>query len=283
MGRWSDVSVEAFAHATGLSMQPEVVEFWSEARSCLPELTLDADDFMSAIRHLELRKVDPTRASDLLLACACLRGDSTALELFERLVVARLVPSLTRIDARPEVVDEACQLMRTKLLVSGGGQRARLSEYRGDAPLFLWVKSVAVRLMVDLARASSRQQAADPAELEARLVASGALELSHLRAQHRPVVGRALANALTMLNPREQSLLKLAFVDGLSVDRIALVYGNSRATAARWVAAARERLKALVHERVAAELDLSPTELESFFTALEFSLDRSLRTFFEPT
>lgn len=237
---------------------------------------------MSALRELRLRRVDPSRAADLLLACACVRGDRVALETFERVVVAKLPPALKRIDGRPEVVDEACQLVRAKLLVADGGRPGRLSEYRGDAPLRVWVKSVAVRLMVDLARATKRHHASGSESLEDRLVSSGALDLLQLRARHRPVVSRALVRALSMLSPREQSLLKLAFVDGLSVDRIAIVYGNSRASAARWVAAARERLKANVHQLVSTELDLSQAELESFFTALDFSLDRSLRTFFEP-
>lgn len=283
MGRWSEVTAENFAASAGLQVDPEVVQFWSEAQTCWPELSIDAQAFFKTIRDLGVRRVEPSRAADLVLTCACLLQDPAALELFERDVVARVVPALSRVDPRPEVVDEACQLTRAKLLVAEGGRRARLSEYRGDAPLWLWVKSVAVRVMVDLARATQRHAPADAAALEARLVSSGALDVALFREQHHAVVSHALVEALSMLSTREQNLLKLAFVDGLSVDRIGLVYGTSRATAARWVAAARERLKTQVRALVANRLELSSEELESFFTSLEFSLDRSLRVFFEST
>lgn len=282
MGRWSGVSGAALAEAVGLDpADSEFVRFFDEVREAWPEVSVEPEEFLNAVRDLQLRRLDPTRAADLLLAVACLRGDAVALEVFERVVMTRVVPALRRVDGRPEVVEEACQLARTKLLVAEHGRAARLREYRGEAPLWVWVKSIAVRLMVDLARANRGHQSVEPAELEARLVTSGALELGQLRNAHRPVVARALARGLTQLTPREQNLLKLAFVDGLSVDRVGLVYGCSRATAARWVAAARDRLKALVHQSVASELELSGAELESFFTALEFSLDRSLRSLFE--
>lgn len=224
---------------------------------------------MNPLHELRLHRADPSRAADLLLACACVRGDGAALEAFDRLVVRRVVPALKRIDRRPEVIDEATRLTCTSLLLPTGGRPARLSDYRGDAPLWLWVKCVAIRLMVDLARPD--------ASLSEFRLSSSALALLQLHERHRPVMNRALARALSTLSARERSLLKLAFDDGLSIGRIAVVYGIHRDSAASWVGAARQRLATTLHRFVSADLDLSPVEFDAFMNALGLRLDSSHR------
>lgn len=220
-----------------------------------------------------MRRPDPTRAADLLLACACVRGERLALETFERVVVARVLPALRRIDQRPEAVDEVCRQLRASLLLATGARPARLSEYRGDTPLWLWVKSIATRLMVDLARPSAGLT-------DARL-SSSTLALLYLQERHRPAMNRALVRALSTLSARDQSLLKLAFDDGLSMHRIAVVYGTHRDSAARWVAAARQQLATNLRRVMSSDLDLSPVEFDTFMNALGLRLDSSLRRFFE--
>lgn len=282
MGRWAGLEAKAFANVFGVDgADPAVAEFWSAARDAWPAVTVDASEFMTAVRDLRLRRPDPARAADLLLAFACARGEPAALEVLEQTVIARLPAALARVDPRPEVIDEACQLARTRLLLGEGGRAPRLAEYRGDAPLWVWVKTIAVRLMVDLARSTHRERLVDAETLEARLVSSGALDLELLRERQRPLALKTLAAALLELDARERNLLRLAFVDGLSVDRMALLYGNSRATAARWAAAAREHLKDLVRTRLEHELQLDAPSLESLFAALDVSLDRSLRALFD--
>jgi len=247
------------------------------ARAAFPDVSIDEGAFMKA---LELTKPDPERWGDLFLAHACLRGDPAAVGHFERLIIARLDPVLARIDARPEAMDEARQRVRERLLVATPGRAPRLADYRGEAPLWRWVKTVAVRLLVDVAREETKAVHDDEA-IAAALVTSGRLDLDFVQRAHRADVTRAFEAALGTLEPRERNVLRLAHVEGQSIDRIAALYGTHRATAARWLVAARERLVAETRSRLRAALGLGQPELESLLAALDGHLERSLRHFFD--
>src|SRR5690349_8750640 len=56
-------------------------------------------------------------APDLYLCCACLEGDSRAQRIFEKQVLPAAVKAVARIKADDEFIQEALQLLRTKLLV----------------------------------------------------------------------------------------------------------------------------------------------------------------------
>jgi RNA polymerase sigma-70 factor, ECF subfamily len=275
----------AAAFGTNASSPAELANletFWVTATQAWPDIDVDAEDFMRRLRELKVNQPDPLRAADLLLAFACARGDPTAIGHFESTVVARLEPMLARIDSRPDVIDEARQQVRERLLVRTERSPPRLAEYRGEAPLWSWVKTVAVRLLVDQARTRRSDELADAPLLEQQLEQSGALDLSVIRMTHRPQVLRAFARALAAMGSTERTLLRLAFVEGLSVDQIAAVYQKSRATAARWVAAARTALGEHTRALLTAELGLEGDELMSLLRELDVSLERSLRHYLGP-
>ena len=75
---------------------------------------------------------------------------------------------------------------------------------------------------------------------------------------------------------KEQKLLRMSVVDGLTVDRIALVYQVHRATAARWVQAVRQKLLDTIYRRLGEELRLSPAELDSLTAVMHSELQVSL-------
>lgn len=259
----------------------EFQAFWEAAQAAWPDLKVDAGAFMTALRELRVSRPDPARAADLLLAYACLRGDRLALTHFERTIIAKLPSALSRVDARADVIDEAQQQVRARLLVGHSGKPGRLAEYRGDAPLWSWVKTIAVRLVVDLARARKRDEPTEHEVLAQRLTASAELDLGMVKKTHRPQVLKAFTTALAALESNERMLIRLAYVDGLTVDQIGAVYGRSRATAARWVAAARQALTEKTHRLLSSELGLEGSALRSLVRELDVSLDRSLRAYLD--
>jgi RNA polymerase sigma-70 factor (ECF subfamily) len=72
-------------------------------------------------------------------------------------------------------------------------------------------------------------------------------------------------------------LLKYHYVDGFSIDKICAIYTVHRATAARWLGAAREALAVETHRLLGTRLGVSPSELRSIARLVESQLDLSIR------
>ena len=102
--------------------------------------------------------------------------------------------------------------------------------------------------------------------------------LQELRARHAGEFERALRDAFAGLDERERNLLRLHFLDGLGIDGLAPVFGVHRATAARWLAAARTRLHDGVIALLQARLDVDARELESLARVVRSELEISLRS-----
>ena len=83
--------------------------------------------------------------------------------------------------------------------------------------------------------------------------------------------------AIRELEPRDRLLLKYHYLDGLTVDRIGALYTVHRATAARWIAAAREMLATRTQRILLEKLRVTPSELRSIARLVESQLDLSMR------
>lgn len=249
---------------------------WVASREAFPDVVLPGDVFM---RHLaERSKGQPgdLRAVDLYLACACLAGDRAALAALDARVIAKLDKAVAGVDPSPDFVDELRQRVRERLLV---GSPPRLTEYAGQGSLLGWARTVAVRLALNLKRDLGRETPEDD-EVLAELPLTGRdVELDFVRAQHREDFTTAFREALAALEPRERNALRLSYVDRLSIDQIGAIYGAHRATAARWLAAAREKLVDGTRARLSERLKLTASEVDSLLGALQSNLEVSLNRF----
>jgi RNA polymerase sigma-70 factor (ECF subfamily) len=88
-------------------------------------------------------------------------------------------------------------------------------------------------------------------------------ELALLKQSIAAELKTALLGALESLSNREKSLLRYAYCDERSVDDIAAIYRVHRATVARWVVKARERLVDETHARLEERLGASKSEIHS--------------------
>ena len=82
--------------------------------------------------------------------------------------------------------------------------------------------------------------------------------------------------AIGDLPARQRSLLALAIVKGLGVDRIGAIYGVHRATAARWVVAARQELTRAVRRALHVRLRVPDHEIGDMVPLVESQLELSL-------
>jgi RNA polymerase sigma-70 factor (ECF subfamily) len=178
--------------------------------------------------------------------------------------------------ARPDQVADVRSEIARILLVDEPPRPAALREYAGRGDFRNYVRVIATR---DLIRAVERGRRETPQEedvLFALLSRGEDPELDFLREHYRDSVSTSLRAALGRLGDRERALLRYQLVDGWSVDRVGALYGVHRATAARWIAAAREQLGDLIRDEVAKALAISVGEVDSIVRLVQSRIDVSL-------
>ncbi|WNG24381.1 sigma-70 family RNA polymerase sigma factor [Cystobacter fuscus] len=214
-------------------------------------------------------------AADLYLACACAEGEPQALLAFEQHVLRKVPARLGSLPAATR--DEVLQMLRQRLLLGVGGAPPRIADYAGRGPLSAWVRIVAARLVGAMSNQSGRQELfSEPPEALEQLLAPDNPEREVLRADSSEAFSLALRAALAALPERERALLRMHHLHGLTMDRLATMYGESRSSIARHVAQARERLLRLTRHELAARLKLEGRELESLLGLVRSRLDLNL-------
>ena len=227
-----------------------------------------------AVPHASWGEVD---LEGLVLARACLAGDGAALNLLDRELLPPVAAALRR-RASPDDVDEAMQVLRTRLLVATTPEVPKLAKFSGRGPLGAFLRIAASNVLANLRPSvvpvSAEDELAalpDAADVESRL--SSGDQQRQFRAVFR--------EAVQSLTSRERALLRLSLLDGLSIDEVAPMYGAHRATVARWLTAAKDRLAAITRAKLSTALQLPEDDVERLLTSVqngfELSLSRALR------
>lgn len=254
-----------------------VESFVAAARAAWPQLKLAEEAFLAHVKAVanpaSPEELAALHGADLWLTCACLSNDRLALDLLEQRFLVRTEGSIAQLDASTAFIDEVRQDVRHKLLV---GEQARLRDFQGKGSLAGWLKTVTVRQAITLKREAPKVQT--EANLEELGGVTSDLDASLLKAQYRDAFSTAFRMALRSLNERDRALLKLHYVEGQSVDRIGALYGVHRATAARWVSAARQAVHDHLLTLLKTELVIPAEEIDSFINALRAQVDVSLRS-----
>jgi RNA polymerase sigma-70 factor (ECF subfamily) len=242
------------------------------ARLPFPDVKGDQAAFAAHVAACRDRGGRPEHLPDLFLAWAAGRGDGAALRHFEGLVAPDLEAAARRVDRAPAFVDEVRQTLRVRLLVSEGG-RVRIDEYVGRGPLRAWVGVAALRVALNLKRASGP---ASP-DILAELVSGEAdPELWHLKTLYRAEFREVLEAALAALSERKRAILRLSFVDGVKLAQLGRLYHVHESTVSRWVSQAAAEVAEDARRRLMARLSLSPASLDSVARMVLSNLDLSI-------
>ena len=188
-------------------------------------------------------------SADLDLAQGAITGNIEALRAFEALV------------ASLPVSDDARQAVRHKALVDG-----RLKEFDGRGALRSWLKTVALRLEVDLQRAS-KEDAVEDRVLDALLPASEHLEAQLVTNEARRLLREAVRHALEGLAPREKLWVQHYHLDGMTLTAIGVLYSVAPSTVMRALDRALEQLRSLVREHLVETHQLGLASLNSLVRA----------------
>jgi RNA polymerase sigma-70 factor (ECF subfamily) len=257
------------------------------ARIALPEAGAELEAaFASAALH----------AADLYLAAGLARGHAAAIRVFEDELleaVPRYVARFARA-ADATFVPDVKQLLRERMLVGQGLERRRgqggaprILDYDGRGPLGGLVRVAAIRAALDLVRRGEKgappegARASDDAAIELA-GPSADPETEYIKRAHTEAFRAAFVAALAELERDERTLLRLHHLEGLSIDQLAPIHGAHRATVARQLARARQKVLERTHAKLLATLGLSQGDLASLMDAVRSRFHLSLQQFLTP-
>jgi RNA polymerase sigma-70 factor, ECF subfamily len=246
-----------------------------------PDIDLDITRY---VRHLaSVLDEDTTMGSlhtaDLYLACACLENDPAAIATLERDFIATLPPALRSTGLDAAATDDVIQKVREIVMIGSEGV-AGIANYRGRGQLRSWLRAVALRNAMMEFRGRREAPLGDDALAAMPAVADDA-QLAPWKAQYAAAFRKAFAETIATLGERERTLLRQHHLDRLSIDALASLHKVHRATAARWVASARETLLAGIRQRMIQLLAISGSELDSALRMARSQLDVSIHRLFD--
>jgi RNA polymerase sigma-70 factor len=260
---------------------------WATGSGAWSQVSLPADVF---IRYLAQRLPESGAGSplaallesmalaDLYLACACVQGVPTAIELLERHYLAKLPALLAYLKQPAAVLDDVCQKVRIHLLLGTAGARPRLSEYTGRGALLSWMRVVAVRMALHPG-ASARETTEEEnvlAALQSMPAPGSDAEFELIKRRFHQEFRQAVREAFAVLASEKRHLLRLHFVDQLSTTELGPLFQVNQSTVSRWLKSARQEVYEETKRRLQERLGLSSREFASFVATLDSELDLSL-------
>ena len=262
----------------------ELAALIDRGRAAHPDIAppVDVEAFVAARGDAALRAADPDgRAADLYLAAACAEGDAVAVARVDAMLPGVVRPALARLGLPESDDDEIVQRVRVALMVAGENGARGIAGYSGRGDLRAYLRAVAVRLALKrLERESGVPRGGAPADADEVLAMLPAVEDSPetrlLKERCRGEVRSAFDLALASLSPRERTVLRQHYVDGLTIDQLARLHRVHRATCARWIEAARAGLLRRVRRRLREAVGLDERELDSVIGLVRSQLDLSL-------
>jgi RNA polymerase sigma-70 factor (ECF subfamily) len=252
-------------------MADELSAAYVSAREAWPDIVVDETEFRQSLASAGA-PVDALCVTDLYLARACAARQPRALTAFDERYLAKVPAILARHRAR-DAADEVRQLVRERLLL---GEPPRIAAYTGRGSLAAWLRITVLRTASNFVRGEKPRVPVEEADVAQALGDSP--ELRVLEARYRGAFREAFRDAFAALAPAERAVLKLHFLDGVSVRKLAPLLGVSPATAGRRLLDAQDQLGQLVLAQLGKRVEAKPDELASVVRALLSRLDISIST-----
>ncbi len=231
-------------------------------------------------QHGRIPEAGPDACRDEYLRIACLARAPGAIEILEALYIAPLGPVLERRCGDRDLADETLQQLRHKLLL---GPEPRLASYQSTGHLRAWLQVVAMRLCQDLARQRGVRWSREAPLQHEQANASPGIDVRAEKQELDEVFARALREVVRQLPTKERHALRMHVLAGWNVSQIGEALSIHRASAARWIVAAKERINENVRALLRERLDLSERELEHLFELFSTRLEVRLSHVFNTT
>jgi len=257
----------------------------ARALSAWPQFDLDLEPFVRRVLCL-LDTSAPASDSlnklvleDLYLAYACSNGNDDALKAFNQECQAELRAVAQKLKISGNDLDDARQIVWDKLFLEAPDHSKKILEYRGTGKLRHWFRVLAARTMLDELRRTRRSGKQELLVRDSALwntAPSVDPELSNMRHNYKGSFRAAFEGAVYSLGPGERNILRCHYLMEMSTEQLAQAFGIHKATAARHVARARERLLRFTRERLKTQLCADSEELDSVMRLFDGELSVSL-------
>ncbi len=242
-----------------------------------PELAeVSLADFERHVRSLDVRLEDlATNGADVYLALACASNDPAGLEILERRFFGALDEFLTKSGFSEPIRQDVLQQVLIHLCTE---ESPPILTYAGRSSLDSWLQATMVRFAVELAQSTEQADARQDNEQALRQLLDNTPDpkLQATLDRARPALQDAMVEAMGALQDRDKTLLKLSFVEGLSIDSIGDRYGVQRTMVAGWIADIRHRILEAARALLASQHGLRELEFASLVLLLRGDLHSSL-------
>jgi RNA polymerase sigma-70 factor (ECF subfamily) len=249
--------------------------WFDEGRAAWPAVSLARERFAAHVARLGLAEDETLHVGDLYLACACADGDATAVRALDAQLISAVPGFVARVDSSATFGADVAQAVRSHLLVGASGTGA-IASYAGRGALKSWIHVTALRIALRLRK--SRAPAIDLADVES-ILATPDPQLAFIKHRAREDFRLAFQTALAQLSPPERHLLRIHYLDGLSLAQIGAVEKLDKSTISRRLGAIREALLTETRRLMRERLRLDEGELESLMGVIASQLDVSIESF----
>jgi RNA polymerase sigma-70 factor (ECF subfamily) len=228
--------------------------------------------FEEAIDELTREHGEPTFEDAVVvgLTVACVTGDPQAMRTFEATYFGAARRAVASVAADDDAMHEVIQRLRQRLFVAPADAGPAVLRAVGRG-----VRVAALRLALNLRRDEQRRHRG----LDELAPVLDDPELRLQKAISIDALKEAFASAIAELSPKQRNLLRHHLVDHLNIDELAVRYGVHRATAARWLTAARDEVAELTRTRLRERLgdEVAVDQLRDLVQSrLDLSLTRLL-------
>jgi len=288
--------LKAFSEALNPALRPILIGLeadeillarWYTAQTAWPQIYLHPEVFgrylgeripddLESAEELKTLRVD-----ELWITCACVAGDPQAMKMLERRYFPLLIKSLRRMNLSSSRIDDVQQQLRSRLYIGSPGRSPTIASYRGRGDLGSWLAVSGVREAVKFLRKERREVTGEDDHLAELTVTDADAELGHSKVHSQSVFRQAFAESIESLPPREKNLLRQHYLDRLTIEQIGSLYGTHRATAARWLASARQHLLDRTRELLRERLRAPVSECESIIRRAQSQADMSFDRLFK--
>lgn len=262
-------------------LEPLLAARVARAAGMWPNIALPTEQFVRAIaerlsRGAPVGSLEAMHTDDLYLACGCVAGEPAALAGFEELCGGALAAAIASAGVSPSDRADLAQIVRQRLLVAPEGGKPRIASYSARGSLHAWVRVVATREALRMLSRELREVPAGGHEIETMMASEDDAEVRYLKRLYREEFKAAFHAAVEALDARTRLLLRQHTVDGLGIDQLAVIYAVHRATAARWIQAARQEVFSGTQRELTRRLRLNKAELASVIRLIQSQLDVTL-------
>jgi RNA polymerase sigma-70 factor, ECF subfamily len=205
------------------------------------------------------------------LAKRCTASEPEAIALFEKDYMSRVTAYVAHLGhlASPGDVYGA---VRDKVLPPPFGHSNAIAGYVGKGPLHLWLRVVSVRVALNLAKRNGKSVDLDGIEIPVGADAAS----DWMRMRYLPLFRRAVRESLGQLEAKDRNLLRMHFLDGVSMEALASLHGVNRSTVFRWIDAVREKTFDACRVLMRESMTITDSEFESLARDLQSALDDTL-------